>query len=230
MKTMSMQGTRLRMRLAAVRLFEDSRGVAATEFAFILPVMLVMLFGTIELSSGVAVDRKVTLIARTLSDLTSQAAPDPAVQNANYAPVNDTYLQNVFTASIAILNPYDRPPARVQLSEIYVDTNKNAKIVWSRAAIITSNSDTQATLTNSTWSAGTTVTGVIPAALLVKQTYLIFSEVSYNYKPLGIGYVMKTNVNLADVAYSRPRQVLCLVYNNVPVLVTPPTPGQCPTT
>jgi Flp pilus assembly protein TadG len=218
------------MRLAAVRLFEDSRGIAATEFAFILPVMLVMLFGTIELSSGVAVDRKVTLIARTLSDLTSQAAPDPLVQNANYAPVNDTYLQNVFTASIAILNPYDRPPARVQLSEIYVDTNKVAKIQWSKAAIITSNTDTQATLTNSTWSPGTTVTNVIPAALLVKQTYLIFSEVTYNYKPLGIGYVMKTNVNLADVAYSRPRQVLCLVYNNLlPVLVTPPTPGVCPT-
>jgi Flp pilus assembly protein TadG len=217
------------MRLAAVRLFEDSRGIAATEFAFILPVMLVMLFGTIELSSGVAVDRKVTLIARTLSDLTSQAAPDPAVQNANYAPVNDTYLQNVFTASIAILNPYDRPPARVQLSEIYVDTNKVAKIQWSRAAIINSNSDTQATLTTSTWSPGTNVTNVIPPALLVKQTYLIFSEVSYNYKPLGIGYVMKINVTLADVGYSRPRQVLCLVYNNVPVLVSPPTPGQCPT-
>jgi Flp pilus assembly protein TadG len=224
-----MQGIRLRMRFAAMRLFEDSRGVAATEFAFILPVMLVMLFGTIELSSGVAVDRKVTLIARTLSDLTSQAAPDPSQVNANYAPVNDTYLQNVFTASIAILNPYDRPPARVQLSEIYVDTNKVAKIQWSRAAIITSNTDTQATLTNSTWTAGATVTNVVPAALLVKQTYLVFSEVSYNYKPLGIGYVMKTNMNLADVAYSRPRKVLCLVYNNVPVLITPPTPGQCPT-
>jgi Flp pilus assembly protein TadG len=230
MKTMSMQRVRLRMRLAAVRLFEDSRGLAAIEFAFVLPVMLVMLFGTIEVSSGVAVDRKVTLIARTLSDLTSQAAPDPAVQNANYAPVNDTYLQNVFTASIAILNPYDRPPARVQLSEIYVDTSGVAKIQWSRAAIITSNTDTQATLTNSTRNPTDNVTNVIPGALLVKQTYLIFSEVSYNYKPLGIGYVMKTNVNLADVAYSRPRQVLCLVYNNLPILVTPPTPGTCPTT
>jgi Flp pilus assembly protein TadG len=39
----------------------------------IVPMMLVMLFGTIEVSSGVAVNRKVTLVARTLSDLTSQS-------------------------------------------------------------------------------------------------------------------------------------------------------------
>jgi Flp pilus assembly protein TadG len=218
------------MRLAAVRLFEDSRGLAAVEFAFILPLMLVMLFGTIEVSSGVAVDRKVTLIARTLSDLTSQAAPDPLVKNANYAPVNDTYLQNVFTASIAILKPYDALPTRVQLSEIYVDTQGVAKIQWSKAAIIPSNTDTQATLANSTWTAGATVTNVIPVALLVKQTYLIFSEVSYDYTPVGIGYFLKNHLTLKDVAYSRPRQVLCLVYNNLlPVLVTPPTPGVCPT-
>ena len=34
--------------------------------------MLVLFFGTLEFSSGVAVDRKVTLVARTLSDLTTQ--------------------------------------------------------------------------------------------------------------------------------------------------------------
>ena len=51
----------------------DRSGIAATEFAVIVPIMLVMFFGTVEFSSGVAVDRKVTLMARTLSDLTSQS-------------------------------------------------------------------------------------------------------------------------------------------------------------
>ena len=40
----------------------------------IVPIMLVMFFGTVEISSGVAVDRKVRLVARTLSDLTSQSS------------------------------------------------------------------------------------------------------------------------------------------------------------
>src|SRR6267143_6258649 len=96
MKKMSMSPIWLRLRRCAVDLLEDRSGIAATEFAVIVPVMLVMFFGTVEFSSGVAVDRKVTLMARTLSDLTSQALNS----------VNDTYLQNAFTASIAIVTPY----------------------------------------------------------------------------------------------------------------------------
>jgi Flp pilus assembly protein TadG len=49
------------------------RRIAATEFAFIMPIMLVLFFGTVEFSSGIAVDRKVTLMARTLTDLTSRS-------------------------------------------------------------------------------------------------------------------------------------------------------------
>ena len=64
----------LRARRSVLDLIGDCRGIAATEFAVIVPIMLVMFFGTVEFSSGVAVDRKVTLVARTLSDLTSQSA------------------------------------------------------------------------------------------------------------------------------------------------------------
>ena len=61
-----------------VGLWRDRSGVAATEFAVIVPLMLVLFFGVVEFSTGVAVDRKVTLVARTLSDLVSQntAVPD----------------------------------------------------------------------------------------------------------------------------------------------------------
>ena len=87
----------------------DRRGIAATEFAVIVPIMLVLFFGTVEFSSGVAVDRKVTLMARTLSDLTSQSPP-PSL-NSTSATMTDTYLQNFFTASIAIMTPYAPSPA-----------------------------------------------------------------------------------------------------------------------
>jgi Flp pilus assembly protein TadG len=228
METMSMSGVWRRLRSAATRLFKDTRGIAATEFAFIVPFMLVMFFGTVEISSGVAVDRKVTLVARTLSDLTSQAGPPPSAPLSAYAPADDTYLLNVFTASSAILTPYSAIPATVQLTEIYVDSNKVAKVQWSKAATFPAGAPT---LTNSTRSTGDTIT--IPPTLLVKQTYLIFSEVSYNYTPVGIGYVMKSNVTMSDVSYTRPRQVVCLIYNNQPVTLPSP-PGSpanpCPTT
>jgi Flp pilus assembly protein TadG len=232
METMSMSGVWRRLRSAPTRLFKDTRGLAATEFAFIVPFMLVMFFGTVEISSGVAVDRKVTLVARTLSDLLSQAGPPPPpAPVSSYAPADDTYLQNVFTAGIAILTPYCAVPATLQLTEIYVDKNQVAKVQWSKAASVPTCNATQVTLTTSTRSAGDTIT--IPPTLLVKQTYLIFSEVSYNYTPMGIGYVMKSNVIMSDVSYTRPRQVVCVIYNNLPVALPSP-PGSpanpCPAT
>src|SRR3954447_18120398 len=65
----------LRSRISVSAFLADTRALAATEFAVIVPLMLVMFFGTVEFSSTVAIDRKVTLIARTLSDLTSQTPP-----------------------------------------------------------------------------------------------------------------------------------------------------------
>jgi Flp pilus assembly protein TadG len=227
MKAMSMSRIWRRTRLAVANLWHDRRGIAATEFAVTVPVMLVMLFGTIEISSGVAVDRKVTLISRTISDLVSQAPADP-VQGMMDAPITDTYLQNVFTAGIAILTPYCAQPAHLlQVSEIYIDSNQVAKIQWSRAATVPSCTAGQATLATSTRNPGDIVTNTIPipTSLLVRQTYLIYSEVGYLYAPVGIGYVLKSSVDMKDSAYARPRQAACVVYNNHPVLVS----GVCPT-
>jgi Flp pilus assembly protein TadG len=175
-----------RLRRSALDMLEDCRGIAATEFAVIVPVMLVMFFGTVEISSGVAVDRKVTLVARTLSDLTSQSIS-----------VSDTDLTSFFTASNAILKPYAPAPTKATITELHIDpTSLAARVQWSKG--------------DSPRTPGSTV--VIPTQLQVADTYLIFSEVSYVYTPT-IGYVMaKTGVNMADVAYTRPRQSACVIY------------------
>src|ERR1700694_3450555 len=202
MKTMSMSALWLRVRGSVARMSDDCNGIAATEFAVIVPMMLVMFLGTVEISSGIAVDRKVKLVARALADLTSQSSAD----------MNDSFVTNVFTASIAILSPYSATPTQATLSEIYVDSNQIAKIQWSKAATIANGA---ATLATSSHNAGDVVT--VPSKLLVKQTYLILGEVSYLYTP-AVGYVMgKSGVTLSDASYTRPRQVVCVTYNTVPV-------------
>lgn len=201
------------MRSTGRRFLADQRGLAAVEFAFIVPLMLVLFFGTIDLSQGIAVDRKVSLTASTLSNVTSQTP----VTTANVPTIADADLQGIFTASISIMMPYSPTPTKVQISQIYIDSTKKATIQWSRAATISAGAS-QAALATSTHTPGDDVTSMIPTQLLVKQTYLILSEVSYQYVPT-IGYVMaKTGVNLADVSYGRPRLGTCIQYNNVPVL------------
>ena len=97
----------LRMRRRAFELRDNNSGVAAIEFALIIPVMAVLLVGTNEFSAGVAIDRKVTIMARTLSDLTSQNTS-----------VTDTQLNNFFAASTAIMTPYASSPVQGTISEL----------------------------------------------------------------------------------------------------------------
>jgi Flp pilus assembly protein TadG len=186
MKTMSMSPLWFRFRRVAAALLADRRGLAATEFAIIVPIMLVMFFGTVEFSSGVAVDRKVTLMARTLSDLTSQSIS-----------VTDTDFSNFFAASKGIMTPYSSTPTQSTITELFVDpATLVARVQWSKGS--------------APRVAGTPVT--IPTELKVANTYLLFAEVSYNYRPT-IGYVMApTGVTLSDVSYTRPRQTACVLY------------------
>jgi Flp pilus assembly protein TadG len=186
MKAISMSGIWRRARLSVASLLRDRSGMAATEFAVIVPIMLVMFFGTVEFSSGVAVDRKVTLMARTLSDLTSRSIS-----------VGDSDMTNFFAASAAIMTPYSTTPIKATITELYIDpTTLQARVQWSKGT--------------APRAVSSTVT--IPTALAVANTYLIMSEVSYLYTPT-IGYVMaKAGVNLSDVAYTRPRQTTCVLY------------------
>jgi Flp pilus assembly protein TadG len=189
-----MQKLSLRARGLFASLIHDCRGIAATEFAVIVPLMLTMFFGLIEFSSGVAVDRKVTLVARTLSDLTSQSTT-----------VTDTDLTNFTTTGRAILTPYSATPLVSTITELYVHpTSLVAKVQWSRGSA----------------PRGTGSTVTIPSQLQVGGTYLIFAEVEYRYVPT-IGYVMSSaGVLLKDVAYTRPRQAACVKYNTTTCTTT----------
>src|SRR3984957_2164634 len=112
-----------RARLAVTAFANDGRGVAAIEFAMIVPIMLVLFFGTVIFSSGVAVDRKVTLMARTFSDLVSQNIS-----------VSSAQLQNFFNADVAIMTPYDATVTSAVISELYIDpTTLIPKVEWSFA-------------------------------------------------------------------------------------------------
>jgi Flp pilus assembly protein TadG len=191
-----------RARRSMTDLAADCRGIAATEFAVIAPVMLLTFFAIVELTAGVAIDRKVTMVARTLSDLVSQV---PSVTDAD--------LQNVFAASYGILMPYSSPTAKATVSEIYVDNNGVAKVKWTKAATVAPSGDTiAATFAASSRNVGDTV--ALPAGLTTagNPTYLIMSEFSYLYQP-AIGYVVaKAGVTLSDQTYTRPRQSQCVLY------------------
>jgi Flp pilus assembly protein TadG len=161
------------------RLLRDKRGVSAVEFAMLLPLMVTLYLGGVEVSQAVAIDRKVTLLARSLADLVAQTT---TVTNADMA--------NILAATTAIIVPYSDSKLKVTVSSVTIDANGVAKVAWSD----TKNGTARA--------AGTTVT--LPPALNTASSSLIWAESEYAYTP-AIGYVITGTMNLKDQIYMRPR-------------------------
>jgi Flp pilus assembly protein TadG len=191
------------LRSSVARLARDNRGNSAIEFAMIVPLMLVMFFGTIEFSSAVAVDRKLSLVSQGLADLVSR-----------YATVTDTDITNFFKIGDAMLTPYSSTLLKTTITEIYIDPSSGVgRSQWSNGDAPYADKATVA----------------VPANLIARDAsnkviagqYLILAETSYVYKPT-IGYVMGIGgVSLSDKMYMRPRLASCVLYNT--------TTGSCPT-
>jgi Flp pilus assembly protein TadG len=84
------------------RFAQDKRGVSAVEFAMLLPLMITLYLGSVEVSQGIGIDRKVTLTTRTVADLASQVS---SISNAD--------MTNMLNASAAVIAPYDTSKLKV---------------------------------------------------------------------------------------------------------------------
>lgn len=172
----------LRRRLGG--LVSDERGVSAVEFAMLLPLMLTLYLGAVEVSQGIGADRKVTLTARTVADLVSQVTG-----------VSNNDMTNSLNAASTVMLPYSTSNLKVVVSSVKIDAEGKATISWSD------------TLNGTARSKGATVT--LPTALAVPNSSLIWSEVEYFYTPV-IGYVITGSLTLKDKIYMRPRMSDCV--------------------
>ncbi|MEJ2435760.1 MAG: pilus assembly protein, partial [Pseudolabrys sp.] len=87
------------------RFGRDRRAVSAVEFALVAPLMITLYFGCVEVSDGVAADRKVSLTAATLANLAAQETS-----------ISSSQMDNILAASTAIIAPYDVSRLKVTLS------------------------------------------------------------------------------------------------------------------
>jgi Flp pilus assembly protein TadG len=161
------------------RLAGDERGVSAVEFALLLPLMLALYLGSVEISQGIGADRKVTLTARTVADLVSQVAS-----------ISNSDMTNSLNAASAVMAPFPVGKLKVTVSSVAVDANGKATIAWSD------------TLNGTKRAVGSTVT--LPSALVVANSSLIWSEVQFAYTPT-VGYIVSGTLTLKDQIYMRPR-------------------------
>src|SRR5438132_14293931 len=92
------------------RFGQDERGVSAVEFAMLLPLMVTLYLGSVEISQGVGINRKVTLTTRTVADLASQVSS-----------INNADMTNILNASSTVVAPYDVSKLKVVVSAVTID-------------------------------------------------------------------------------------------------------------
>ena len=166
------------------QLFHREDGLAAVEFAFVLPVMLSFFMGLVEVSQGLACRANVTNLASTGADLIAQ---ESSVQGSD--------MTNVFGALSAMLFPYSTSGAQITISSI-VDNNTatTGKVAWS------------CTQGGTARAANSTVT--IPQGLITPGGggSVILAEVRYSYSsPISTYFV--GNVTMTNNFYAKPRLV-----------------------
>lgn len=163
-----------------LRFARDRRGLAALEFALIAPMMIVVLFGAIELTELLATNRRAENTTASIADVISR---DTTVSNAE--------ITDLWTAAGALMFPNASTPMRMRVSSIQVETASSAKVLWSEGK----NGYTPR-------SKGSTMT--LPAGMMVAGTSVVVAESSYNYVP-PIGVFLDVAFDLNHTEYRRPR-------------------------
>jgi Flp pilus assembly protein TadG len=157
-----------------------THGIAAVEFAMIMPVLAIIFLASFDGGRAIAIYMKVRAATYTVD----------AIANT-YPSINDSQMSGILAATADVLTPYSTAPLGLTVSQIAIDANGKATISWS---------DTQGGTARAVGSAIS-----VPTNLNVPKTYLVFGEVQYAYQPLFGYFGNHTAITFTDNLYATPR-------------------------
>lgn len=160
-----------------------ARGVAAVEFALILPILILILLGTTELTRALTYDRKVSQVASTVADLVAQANT-----------ISSGEMTDIFAASQTILQPYSASDLGIVLSSVSFDANGDPKVEGSCGSNATP------------WATNDLPPITIPDAISLPNSSVIVAVSNYTYRPIFTSIIADT-INLGETFFLRPRLV-----------------------
>lgn len=215
MKANSMRGRRIlaRLRRHLTAFARERRGVAAVEFALMVPAMFMVWIGMVVTTDALTSDKKVTLLARTLADMTTQMLA-----------VSQSDLDSIFQATESVMWPKPADKLGMRVTAIDIDANGVAFVDWSA---VPSNG-----LLKGSFSALARCSKFkqIPAGIAVPRTSVVYAEVEMKYQAsvatqivdeLFKGSALAGELPLSESLYMRPRQSSKVQFN-------PPPSGLCP--
>ncbi|MGH6763268.1 MAG: TadE/TadG family type IV pilus assembly protein [Phyllobacterium sp.] len=182
------------------RFGRDQKGVAAVEFAIVVPILLLLFLGTVEVATGLETNKKVDRISSMVGDLIAQQSS-----------VTESDISAIFDIGQSTLAPYKTDVARIIVTAIKIDdvegANPPARVQWSLQK--TGSSTSTPYVKNSLVD--------IPTSLRTKGAFLIKVETKLAYLPLIAWTINDTvtthtgitgkGISMAETYYLRPRLV-----------------------
>ena len=111
---------RFRARLRALR--RSRKGTAAVEFAIIAPMMISMLFGTVEIVDALGTSQRAENTAASIADVVSR---DDAISNSE--------LTDIWEAADALMYPDNPENLQVCISAVMINSENDAEVLWSES-------------------------------------------------------------------------------------------------
>ncbi len=180
-----LSGQRGRDRWGARNLAADRRGVIALEFALVLPVLILLCFGTVEVGRFVLLQMKLDQLAAAVADLGTRE------RTLSVATVDD-----IFAAGAHIVQPFDlAADGRITLSGIGRAAGDEPRVLWQRRSGGTLD------VPSETGTVGGLATLPDEIVLGVGQTVVV-AEVSFSYR--GMFGLLPERITTKR-AYFRPR-------------------------
>lgn len=187
---------RIRARIRALRRRWRDDGVAAIEFALIVPMVSIMFIGAVELSQALTIDRRVTATANATADLVARSE----------TKISQAEITDIMRAGSYIVAPYSQNPLRITLRNVTSSPADaaNTKQSWT-CTYNGTGSQLVCDCTNTTYT--------LPAGLVGTNDSVVISQAVYDYKPFVFDYFMKKGsapsstgtYTLSEIVYLKPR-------------------------
>ncbi len=177
----------LAMKLAMLR--DDIRGVAAIEFAFVFPLLLVFYMGSVEIGRGINVNKKVGRVAATIGDLVAQEDD-----------VTRDQIREILEVGQLIMEPYASNSLKIEVVAIQMSNEPSpvARVAWSQK------------LDNGGFGTPYPKDALIadvPNELKTPDAFVIRVTTEYTYTPAMV-WVLRSRgglINMGERYYNRPR-------------------------
>lgn len=157
------------------------RGIAALEFAIIAPMMIFLLFGSVDLLDVLGANKRAQNVAASLADV---VARDTAVSNAE--------VTGLWAAIDVLMFPDDSSDMDMRVTSVTIVNATTARVVWSEG--------------NGMAPRVVDSTVALPAQMMTPGSSVILAETDYTYEaPLGFLYTGA--VHMTHNAYRRSRLV-----------------------